>query len=384
MAKRKGSLKKALERQIKKGSNDNDPRNLDLTPDDELRLEMKRNLKAATDACSALFKVEREDIDFSLGKQWEDNDEADLRAQGRPVLTFNKIKPLVNLVEGHAIQNGARIQVSPEGGEDETFSKVFDKAIDHIEKITHLDYQLSLLRTSGVRAGRSWLEFYVDYDEDPIFGNLKVPFLGPFKVFVDPNSMEYDLSDAAYLFKIIKTTKGRLKQFYPKKAKEIDALGRDTFTTEYGFAGVEGGWNDYGNDPRKSDVGINKVNDSGRDLGDMQTYSAVEYWYRKPVEKVFVYYPSGSLSRYDSQAEADKDIANRKAQGVIVRKRKVNEMWVRVGVNDLDLESGKSGMEPHYHGFPQFHFTAEWAPEAQTEEYRVQGIVRALKDPQRE
>jgi hypothetical protein len=410
--------------------------------EDTIRKEILTNLPIAIRADAKWMEQAKEDINFCLGEQWDEQDKADLRAQKRPVMVFNKIKPLVQLVTGHLIQSKARIQAYPEGGEDEIFTGVMDKAIDHIEKVSHLNFKMSYLFSGGEKAGKNWIEFHVDYDEDPIFGQLKIPNLGPFKIFMDPQGCEYDLSDCGFGFKIQKLTKARLKQLYPDKEDEIkkdvdDALAQFTTSAQIVDAGDE---SDYGNDPTVSRGGLSD-SDSGDELtGDQMAVTVVEYWKKKYVDRWFVYFvDDGSIEDFDSVDEANAEIARRqkmkhdkamagfgqsvrKIAGVRVmvdkikqktstpppvddlgkflqppkledmkvqhamRKRKVAKMQVAVMAGNVFMTKGMqdSPFEPYFSGFPFFRFISEWCPEAEKPELRFQGIVRSLKDPQRE
>lgn len=364
---------------------------------DDMIAEMDRNLRIAINARSDWDKVAKEDIQFTLGDQWNPEDRAALESQGRPVLTFNKIKPLINLVCGHALQNNTRLQVVPEGGEDQPFSHVMDRAIDFIDKVSNLEFQLGYLRASGLRSGRSWIEFNINYEEDPIFGQLKTLFLGPFKVYPDPTAVEYDLSDAQYAFKIVQMTKGRLKQLYPSKKSAIDAITSDTlgrYMESLNLSGVEGGPNNYGVDKSVSSVGIHKTTMEDPQEGELLKLTVAEYWKKKLVDRWFVYFvESGSVENFKTEEEAQVEIQNRaiaamqmgqQVQPPVTKKRKVTEMQLNCRAGDVLLESGVSPFEPWYHGFPFFQFIAEYAPDSDKEEYKVQSITRTLKDPQRE
>lgn len=406
---------------------------------DDLRTEIEQNFAAAVRADAPWMKEAKQDIDFALGEQWEEEDKQLLKGQNRPVMVFNKIKPLIQLVTGHLIQTKARIQAFPEGGEDETFTAVMDKAIDHIEKVSHLNFKLSYLFAGGERAGKNWIEFHVDYDDDPIFGQLKIPNLGPFKVFVDPQCIEYDLSDAGFGFKVLKLSKGRLKQRYPDKEKEIsgvdDSLARIITNVENVRSGED---SDYGNSDTVPRGGQNETEKI--DISDnMKEVTVIEYWKRDFVKRWFVYFvEDGAVEEFNSEEEVRAEIEARKrtvhsklmkehqakaqkladtkafvnmaakASGVTppqddmpmpeppalesvnlefaIRSRNVVRMKVAVIAGNEFMTDGlvDSPFEPEYSGFPFFRYIAEWAPEAEKPELRVQGIVRSLKDPQRE
>lgn len=405
-----------------------------------LRKEIETNLPIAVRADADWTAEAKEDIAFCLGEQWEEQDKTDLKAQNRPCMVFNKIKPMVQLVTGHLIQTKARIQAFPEGGEDEKFTGVMDKAIDHIEKTSFLNFKLSYLFSGGEKAGKNWIEFHIDYDGDPIFGQLKIPNLGPFKVFMDPSGEEYDLSDCGFGFKVQKITKARLKQLYPEKDTEIDQFADDALAS-YLTAGAQSknvDGSDYGNSDKIAGTG--PTSDQDLELtGDQKLVTTVEYWKRAYVNKWFVYFvEDGAVEEYDTEEEAKSEISRRQKmkhdkmmqehmalsknlQGMkmavatiaphvstpppvddvqipeapklesvkiefAIKKRRVQKMKVAVAVGSIFLTDGlqDSPFEPNYSGFGFFRYIAEWSPEAEQSKLKYQGMVRSLKDPQRE
>jgi hypothetical protein len=46
-----------------------------------------------------------EDYEFYWGKQWTDADLLALKSAGRPAITVNRIKPMINLTSGYQRQN---------------------------------------------------------------------------------------------------------------------------------------------------------------------------------------------------------------------------------------------------------------------------------------
>ena len=43
----------------------------------------------------------KEDVEFYYGKQWSDSDRLAMNEVGRPIITINRIKPLINLLSGY-------------------------------------------------------------------------------------------------------------------------------------------------------------------------------------------------------------------------------------------------------------------------------------------
>lgn len=372
-----------------------DPEEKSVIDEDALCTEIDDNFRMAFEAKKSWAEEAEEDIDFANGKQWTDDEKAKLESQGRPALTFNKIKPIIKLLTGHMLQNSARLEVNPEGGEDQKFSEVMDNLIDHIDESTQLEFNMGYMFSGAQKAGRSWIEFYHDYDDDPIFGQLKSIYHGPFMIYDDPRGTAYDLSDREFCFKIVKRTKSELKELYPKKKDKIDELSLDTEDVEDGMVIKEGDSNNYGIGSG-SKVGINATASGFEPKEPQKQYTVKEYWRIKRSEKFCVYFlDKGDMPKFDTEDQAQAEIAKRQAAFIEAGnppelfkhklvKRKAREMHVAIKVGGVILEDGKSPMEPYYHGFPFFQYIADWSPEAKDEKERVMGIVRSLKDPQRE
>lgn len=360
-----------------------------LIANDDLRAEIKARFEHAKKNIKEWEDVAREDMAFALGEQWTEEDLQLLKDQSRPALTFNRIKSLINLISGYQRENASRIKVNPEGGEDKVFSEVMDRLLRHIDKTSHMAYKMSYWFDDGLYTGKGWLEAVLTYESDPIRGEIRFLQRSPYQILVDPEFNEYDLNEwprAQYLFKVVRMTKDALKSLYPKYEKLIDGFATDSDDTiENGSALMhEGSDDDYGNRPNKTTVVKKTQADDESGLKRDEKFTIKEYWRPKLVEKHFVIeIESGEPRRFDTKEAAEAFIVNQGNAGKVVP-RKVPEMWVAAYVGGFVLQDEKSPMEPYYSGFPFFRFLADWSPSAETEELKTQGVVRSLKDPQRE
>ena len=376
---------------------DAEPDKIAKEEEDELQEEIDANFCLAEDAHREWIEEAKEDIEFKSGTQWTPEDKATLEDQGRPCLTFNKIRPVVKLLTGHFIQNSSRIQVSPEGGEDQRFAETADRAIQFIDEQSQLEFNLGYLFSGGETTGRAYLELYMDYEKDPIFGELRSLYHGkPGTIYVDPRCNTYDINQSAqFVFKLVKKSKSELKELYPDKEKEIDDIYQDSENPSYGTPGKEGDRNNYGIAPGTNKTGINSYTPDS-DKPTLKQYHVKEYWRNKLVDRWFAYFiDTGDMVKFDTEEEMNAEIEKRHQAYIagggmpglwnpITKKRQRKEMWVAVRCGHQILANGKSPFEPHYTGYPFFQFIADWTPEAENEVDAIQGIVRGLKDPQRE
>ena len=365
----------------------------DSKDSDDIRHEISERYKECQVYYQDWTEAAEEDYKFSLGDQWSQDDMQTLKDQNRPALTFNRIKPLINLVSGYQRENSARIKVSPEGGEDKVFSEIMDKALKAIDKWGRMSYKLGYQFDDGLYCGKGFIEAIINYDKDPVRGELKFINLGPFKVYVDPNCKEYDINDGAeYCIKHGRFTRRELTKMYPESKKEIEGFSTDNDDYMDNAIMQEGDNDNYGNNPNSVTVN-NQFSEYDTDLKDDAKFTLKEYWYKKYVKRYFVIdIESGEPQKFEDKDEAEAFTQQQLAEGVDpdvlepmkVIERTVPEMWVCAQVYGHLLMKEKSPLEPLYNGFPFFRFLGYWAANSQEEKYAVQGITRALIDPQKE
>ena len=365
-------------------SNPEDPTLLD----EDLRREITDRFKYATGYIKNWDEIAKEDMAFGLGEQWTSDDLTILKDAGRPALTFNRIKPIINIISGYQRENSSRIKVNPEGGEDRIFSEVMDRVIKHVDKVSHLGYKMSYWFDDGLYTGKGWLEAVLTYETDPIRGELRFLQRSPYQVIVDPDFNEYDLNEwprAQYVFKVVRLSRDLIKEIYPKHAKLIAGFTVDADDVLNNGSGLmqEGDKDDYGNRPNKATVVKKTAMEDESGLKMDNKFTIKEYWRPKMVDRFFVIdKESSEPRRFDTKAEAE-GFSTQQAFGKVIT-RKVPEIWVAAMVGGFVLQDDRSPFEPFNSGYPFFRFLADWSPSAEEETLKVQGVVRSLKDPQRE
>lgn len=355
--------------------------------EDDLRREIEKKFTACETHYKDWDTIAKDDYKFALGDQWSKEDRDALADASRPCLTFNRIRPIINIVSGYQRENSARIKVNPEGGEDRIFSEVMDRAIKHIDKQSHFSHKAGYWFDDGCYCGKGFLEAVISYDKEPIRGELQFKQRSPYQVKVDPECLEYDINEGAkYVIKVVRMTRAALKELFPDKIKLINGfvkdIGGDDGRVENG-AGLDGSPSDddYGNQEQKRSY-TKAVQGEGDKESDGK-FTVKEYWRTKMVKRFYVVEKeSGEPREFEKKEEAEAFVTEQ-AFGKVIE-RKVAEMWVATYVCGFIIEDIKSPFEPYYSGFPFFRFLADWAPNAESEEWRVQGITRPLKDPQRE
>ncbi len=67
--------------------------------------QAKNNVKKALLLTHKWRNVAKQNYEFVKGKQWTDGDLNAMNKAGRPAITVNRIKPMINLLCGYSAQN---------------------------------------------------------------------------------------------------------------------------------------------------------------------------------------------------------------------------------------------------------------------------------------
>ena len=159
-------------------------------------------------------KESAEDYRFYAGDQDYDWVKVKLESQKRPVSVFNEVKPKVDMLIGLAAQGRHDTTLVPVGGEDEALAEVMSGTLKHYRtKLKMTRKELDCFEHT-VKSGRSLLHFWVDVS-NPFQPVIKARRTRGYNFFLDPNSQEYDMSDARYLFIEKWLPEEEIKVYYP-------------------------------------------------------------------------------------------------------------------------------------------------------------------------
>lgn len=131
--------------------------------------------------------------DFLEGKQWDPADEAGLLEEGRPVLKFNKIRPLVNLVMGYQRQNQTQAVFKP--GNDALATQdradTISKIVSSIYSQNDWQHRKAEMFRDGLTGGRGYVDIRLNFERNYL-GDVAIDLLDPFSVYPDPEASEYE------------------------------------------------------------------------------------------------------------------------------------------------------------------------------------------------
>lgn len=317
--------------------------------------KFRRMFREAVDAAEPWQNEAQEDYDFVAGNQWTESEKEAFEAQSRPAITINRIKPLMNILSGYQRLNRYDIDFLPRTSDDLQVCEVRKGMTKYILDRCDYDSQESQAFLDCVIGGIGWLDVGYEFDEDAQDGEAYVRREDPFSVYVDPEAHKTDFSDAKHIFRAKWVDKDELILAYPEHKDAIEAQYR-----VYDAAEQQEG---HRPDPiwYKRDREIKKVR-------------LVECWYKTK-------HPVTMYQLTDGQVVPQEQMKiEYMLQGLVESWRTVNKTQVRCCVF-MDVVLLEDIESPYKHGeFPLipvtcYNFGVGDIPA---------GIVRDLKDPQRE
>lgn len=159
----------------------------------------------------------REDNDFRDGKQWSDADRKSLQDQQRPVLTLNVTKNVVDHIVGTYEDNRMEARSVPVGTEDLFATEMLNRLADRAEKDASVHRKQVDSFECAATVGVGYLHLDVEANRgDTDDMRIVVSVVKPFDVVCDPDSVEPDMSDARGVFVSKWLSKGEFRGDYPK------------------------------------------------------------------------------------------------------------------------------------------------------------------------
>jgi len=302
------------------------------------------------------------DTRFENGDQTVYNElYGNLSVNRRRQFSFNRIRPIINMISGHQRRNRKSTIVTPiENGDDLTADQM-TKVLMWVHQQEGVLETISDAFHGSLVTGMNLLQVWMDYREDPVSGTIKVNNCSYNSFLIDPFFRKADLSDCNGIWKRSFLTKREVLSLLPDYEQEIMALtptdqgsGRDgkfQFAPEsYGYSYKNLLTYDefYYRDYRKQKM-----------LVDTQTGESME-WKSEDKEALQQF-----LQLYPQVTVIEQDIPT--VRLAIVVQGKV----IYHGPNPLGIDS--------YPFVPVFAYYTSSTPYWPN---RIQGVVRGLRDPQ--
>jgi hypothetical protein len=290
------------------------------------------------DYCAQAQRCER----FFLGggEQWDADDLAILKSQGRPAYEFNEVMPSVNSAIGYQIHNRMDIAFKPRGGKsDQEQAELRSKIAMQIADACKLHWLETQVFGDGIIQQRGYFDIRMDF-ADNLQGDISITTLDPLDVIPDPDGKSYDPDDWQDVITTRWLTYDQIEEQFGKD-KRIEVENYNPDERDFGDFGEDEPRNKFGDansghayDSYYSDAQVRRVRVVDR---QRWVYS---------LTKVGVWPETGDVRVIED--DSPEVLAQMKAEGVIVSRRMQKRIKWTVSTYDMLLHDDWS---------PYKHFT---------------------------
>jgi len=274
---------------------------------------------------------------------------------------FNLIRRNVDMVGGYQRQHRKTSNFVPINQDDQNIADDYTALSMWSERREGFHEAFSEAFEDALDVGISYLYLYNDYSRDPVSGDLVCDNVAYNNVLIDPYFRKPDLSDCNYVWRRSWVSKQRAKQFLPGKAEEIDGMNPD---------GLKDG---------KFPIQAESLDGNVKNL-----FTYDEYHYLSDREAILIVdTKTGEVTEWEENPDDDKnEMEMVLAQQPWLAIKKVRKPTVKLAI----ILGGKE----MYHGenllgidsYPIVPVTCYHDPDVTNCAYRIQGMVRGMRDAQ--
>lgn len=271
---------------------------------------------------------------------------------------FNRIRRVVNMITGYQRQHRKSIIAVPVENSDEVTATQYTKLLMWaFNKSMAQDCISRAFDAGSITTGMSLINVWIDRTRDPISGNIMCDHVSYSSFLIDPYFKKPDLSDCNFIWRRQWLSRNALKSIVPGHDDTIDAM------------------NSRGNRDGKFQFMAESYNYA---MYELLTYD--EYWYRDSRElTILVDMNTGETMEYDGDQDKLNTFLEQnptiKAQTSIIPTVKlaivVEGKVLYNGPNPLNIDR-----------YPFVAFLGYYEPEIPYFAWRIQGVVRNLRDSQ--
>ena len=186
---------------------------------EEIVAEVVSLYRNALEVESKSIEKAHESEKFYCGEQWTAADKNRLHSLDRAALTINFTQKYIDDLSGFQRENRTDFHCVPKEDGDQRTSDLYNLSLKHISEECFFPREESVAFEDAIIAGRGHFNVFMDYSKD-IEGRIKIERF-PFDAVLYGPHEKLDASDAEYLVKHKMYSLAKLKQLYPKKAKDI-------------------------------------------------------------------------------------------------------------------------------------------------------------------
>lgn len=284
-----------------------------------------------------------------------------LPANFRKQFSFNRIRRVISMIEGHQRRNRKSFVATPvENGDNMTadqYTKIFSWLCSHEDILNTISDSFH----GGLVSGMNLMEVSLDFREDPVSGNIKVRNIASNSFIMDPFWSKKDLSDCRMLI---------LRSFFDKRT--VLSMLPDYEDQIMGLMGQDNRDGKFQFQPESYNYGMK----------NLLTYD--EFYYRDFRDARFLIdSQTGESMEWKGKTEESEEGLKQFLQlypTVTVVKQQIPTVRLAIVVQGKVITDGPNplGIDK----YPLVPMVAYYEPSMPYYPYRIQGVVRGLRDSQ--
>ena len=329
------------------------------TDDDKAVQEMVEYYYASAIQINQAFWSEADiDTRFLAGDQTLYNDVyGNLPAFRKRQFNFNRMRRIVNMITGYQRQHRFSTIVTPQSNSDEETADQFSRLMIWANNNGNVLETISQAFAGAVTTGMNLLKVWMDYREDPINGTMKVDNCSYNEYLIDHLFKKHDLSDTRFIWTRKWLSKTEIKSLLPDRMDEINSM-------------YARGWRDG-----KFQFQPESYNYAMQDLLSYDEFYYMDYRKRKLLvdietgETLEWKWDEERLARYSQAYPQIKEI-----------EQIIPTVKLSILCNGRVMYNGPNPMS--IDRYPFVSVLGYYAPEIPYFPWRVQGVVRGLRDSQ--
>lgn len=299
---------------------------------------------------------------FEAGDQTVWNDlYGNLPVTRRQQFNFNRIRRVINMIEGHQRRNRKSTIVTGVENADDVTADQLTKVLMWINNQESVLETVSDAFRGSLICGMNLLQVWVDYRSDPVSGNIKVDNCSYNTFLIDPYFKKQDLSDCNNIWTRKFLNRRECVSYFPDRAEEI--------------AGMVGGSNGTGRD------GKFQFAPESYNYGNTELLTYDEFYYRDyRKQKMLVDAETGETLEWKANNPEGLEQFLKLYPQVTMVEQEIPTVKLAIVIEGKVMYDGPqpSGLD----SYPFVPVFAYYRPELPYFPWRIQGVVRGLRDTQ--
>lgn len=297
---------------------------------------------------------------FESGDQslWNDL-YGNLPANRKRQFSFNRIRRVIQMITGHQRRNRKSTIVIPIENANDATADQFTKVLNFVARQEGVLETISEAFQGSLISGMNLLQVWLDFRSDPVSGTIRVDNTSYNGFLIDPYFRKADLSDCNAIWKRSYISKREALSLMPDKEDLIMSL--------------------YGQDSRDGKFQFQPETYAFSGLKNLLSYD--EFYYRDyRTQRMLIDSQTGETTEWKGNDEDRLKLFLQSYPSVAVVEQEIPTVKLAIVLQGKVMYDG-----PNPLGIDCYPFVPVWAyyrPEMPYFDYRIQGIVRGLRDAQ--